>query len=119
MSQNPPDLLPPSAQRRTVFISYSHEDKSHARRLIADLEAAGHTCWVDDTAIKGGDEWMMKIAEGIRKSDALVPIITEPARRSQWMQIEILRAHRMRRRIIPWALEDLMSADEFIILETC
>lgn len=121
MTHNPqPDLSPPHAdRRRTVFISYSHDDESHARRLIGDLEAAGHACWIDTTAIKGGEEWVKVIAEGINNSYALVPIITENARRSEWMMKEILWAQKKKLRIIPWALEDLMSADEFILLVNC
>jgi len=105
--------------QRTVFISYTHEDKRDADKLIADLEAAGHACWIDSTAIKGGDEWAKMIAEGINNSYALVPIITERARRSQWMRKEIIWAQKRDVRIIPWALEDLTDASEFMLLVDC
>lgn len=116
----PPDLpLPGTEHRRTVFISYSHHDESHAQKLIADLEAAGHVCWIVNTDIKGGDDWVKMIAEGINNSYALVPIISENALRSEWMRKEILWAQKKQVRIIPWATKDLTSADEFILMVDC
>ncbi len=108
-----------SPAKRHIFISYAHADADFANQLIDDLETAGHQCWIDDTDIKGGDEWVKKIAEGINNSYALVAIATENARRSEWMRKEILRAQRKKLRVIAWVLEDVMSADEFILLEDC
>src|SRR5262245_36160455 len=56
---------PREERRPTVFISYARADAEFANQLIADLNAHGHACWIDTTSIKGGDEWVTTIAEGI------------------------------------------------------
>ncbi len=60
----------------TIFLSYSHADTEFAQRLIADLQRAGHAVWVDTSSLKGGDEWLRAIAEGITNSYAFVLIAT-------------------------------------------
>jgi TIR domain len=69
----------PSASRPTVFLSYAHEDAAFAQQLIADLDAAGHACWIDTSSLKGGDEWMIAIAEGISASYASLVLVTQRA----------------------------------------
>src|SRR5262249_50721898 len=91
-------LATPIDQRRpTVFISYVHEEAEFANRLIADLNAAGHACWIDTSSIKGGDEWVRTIAEGIINSYALVVIVTLKAMRSKWVQKEFLWAQQKKK----------------------
>ncbi|MFN8005378.1 MAG: TIR domain-containing protein, partial [Acidobacteriota bacterium] len=45
-------IATPHAERRpTVFLSYSHTDADFAHRLIAELRAAGHACWIDTSEL--------------------------------------------------------------------
>ena len=85
----------------TVFISYSHKDDAFAKRLIADLNAAGHACWIDTVKIKGGDEWIQSITEGINNSYAFVSLISPDANRSIWVRREVLWAEHKKKRIVP------------------
>lgn len=110
---------PRDERRPTVFISYHHGDEDFANRLIADLRAAGHACWIDTSEIKGGDEWVMTIAEGIINSYALAPIITLNALRSKWVRKEILWAQHRKKLIIPVILEDVMDESGFFPLVDC
>jgi formylglycine-generating enzyme required for sulfatase activity len=91
---------PRDERRPTVFISYYHGDADFANQLIADLSAAGHACWIDTSAIKGGDEWVLTIAEGIINSYALVVVVTFEALQSRWVQKEILWAQQKKKRIV-------------------
>lgn len=103
-------IATPRDQRRpTVFISYYHEDADFANRLIDDLSAAGHACWVDTSAIKGGDEWVLTIAEGIINSYALVVIVTFEALQSKWVQKEILWAQQKKKLIVPSRCASLIN----------
>lgn len=113
----PQTLATPRAERLpSVFISYSHKDTAFAQQLIADLNAAGHACWIDTSEIKGGDEWIMTIAEGILNSYAFVPIVSQSALESRWVQDEILWARQKQKRIIPVILENVLEETRFFPL---
>jgi formylglycine-generating enzyme required for sulfatase activity len=113
-------IATPHAQRRpTIFISYCHGDKDFAGQLIDDLSAAGHACWIDTSSIKGGDEWIMTIAEGIINSYALVVIVTFEALQSKWVQKEILWAQQKKKLVIPVILEDVIHETRFFPLVDC
>jgi formylglycine-generating enzyme required for sulfatase activity len=107
---------PRGERRPTVFISYARQDAEMAERLIADLRAAGHACWIDTTAIKGGDEWIMTIAEGIINSYAFVVLVTRQALQSRWVQDEILWARQNNKLIIPLLLENVVGETRFFPL---
>jgi len=103
----------PASQRTpTVFISYSHRDDAIVQRLMTDLNAAGHACWVDITGIKGGDEWMRSICEGINNSYAFVIVCTVQALQSRWVRDEILWARQKNKFIIPALLEAAVIGDD-------
>ncbi|MFN0087065.1 MAG: TIR domain-containing protein, partial [Blastocatellia bacterium] len=107
---------PRDDRRPTVFISYSRRDGEHAKRLIASLNLAGHACWIDTSSIKGGDEWVLTIADGILNSYALVVIVTTDALNSKWVKKEILWAEQRKKRIIPWVIEDVLDEAGFFSL---
>ncbi len=107
---------PREERRPTVFISYAHQDAELAEQLIADLRAAGHACWIDTTAIKGGDEWIVTIAEGIINSYAFVVLVTLQALQSRWVQDEILWARQKNKLIIPLLLENVVGETRFFPL---
>ncbi len=50
----------------SIFISYSHNDKTFVRKLAADLRNANHTVWIDETDISVGfnDKYVIKIEHG-------------------------------------------------------
>ncbi len=85
----------------TVFISYSHVDTGLAERLIADLQKHGHACWIDKTGIKGGDEWIQSIVDGINNSYAFVSLVSDEANRSTWVRREFLWAEHKKKLIFP------------------
>jgi formylglycine-generating enzyme required for sulfatase activity len=110
-------LATPRQERRpTVFISYSRTDAEFANKLIADLNSAGHACWIDTSSVKGGDEWIMTIADGILNSYAFVLITTQAALDSRWVQDEILWARKKNKQIIPLLLEDVTGETRFFPL---
>jgi|GEM_PF-2886294 len=107
---------PIDERKPTVFISYSHQDNEIAETVVADLNLAGHACWIDTTKIKGGDEWILTIAEGIINSYVFVPLVTLKALQSKWVQDEILWARQKNKLIIPLILEDVLSEHLFFPL---
>jgi formylglycine-generating enzyme required for sulfatase activity/energy-coupling factor transporter ATP-binding protein EcfA2 len=92
---------PQSDRKPTVFISYSHKDGKIAERLIADLNQAGHACWLDIVKIKGGDEWVKSITEGINNSYAFLSLVSQTANDSTWVRREFLWAEHKKKKIYP------------------
>lgn len=49
----------------SVFISYAREDKAHALRLAADLQARGARVWIDALELLPGQNWTRAIERAI------------------------------------------------------
>lgn len=60
-----------------IFFSYPHDGNGPlVLRLKADLEARGHTVWLDSQQIGGGAEWRRSITAGILASDGAVAFLS-------------------------------------------
>ena len=73
----------------SVFISYSHNDKSFAKKLAADLRDYGHTVWIDETILLVGDSFTKKIGDAIDSVDYVAVIISSASVDSRWVQKEL------------------------------
>lgn len=60
-----------------IFLSYSRASIEQALALARDIQALGHTVWLDQE-LSGGQAWWDRILEEIRECDALV-LATDPA----------------------------------------
>lgn len=97
-----PACAPASAQGRpSVFVSCACADAALVTRLVQDLEAAGHGCWVDTSDIAGGAVWLQAIAEGIEHAEVLVTLVTPAANQSDYVRLEYLHAKSQGKRVIP------------------
>jgi hypothetical protein len=99
----------------TIFISYSHEDDAFVTRLIASLNQAGHSVWIDRSDIKGGADWLRAISEGITSSDAFILVATKHSINSLWVQNELVLAAKRGKLIIPVLAEDVVN-DPYLIM---
>ena len=73
----------------SIFISYSHNDKTFVRKLAADLRNANHTVWIDETDISVGDSIIEKLSDAIKNVDFVVAIISSASVNSRWVQKEL------------------------------
>jgi hypothetical protein len=89
-----------------VFLSYSRTDRAFAQRLRADLEQAGHPCWLDTTDIPGGEVWIAAIASGLERAYAVVTLVSESANRSEWVRLEFLHAKQLGKPVISLLTQD-------------
>jgi hypothetical protein len=76
----------------SCFISYSHEDKSFARRLHDALQGRGIRCWLDEDQIKAGDKIHRAVDEGIRQRDKVLLCCSKASLTSWWVNQEVEKA---------------------------
>ena len=67
-----PSLLNQPIQFYSCFISYSHKDKSFARRLHDTLQGRGIRCWLDEKQLLPGDDVYEHVDRGIRLWDKVL-----------------------------------------------
>ncbi len=66
----------PIEPSRAVFLSYASQDAQPARRICEALRAAGIEVWFDQSELRGGDAWDLKIRRQIRDCALFVPVIS-------------------------------------------
>jgi hypothetical protein len=76
----------------SCFISYSHEDKSFARRLHDALQGRGIRCWLDEHQILPGDNIYDRIDHGIRVWDKVLLCASKHSLTSGWVDDELKHA---------------------------
>jgi hypothetical protein len=61
-----------------VFLSYGHDDNAElVVRIKNDLEKLKFNPWFDADQIKPGDDWRLKITEGISKSHKIIAFLSK------------------------------------------
>ena len=95
-----------------VFISYSHQqDSPYVQRLATHLTTAGLPVWYDKEIVHG-DRWTNVIREMIDTCAAFIVVMTPDGEKSNWVDLEVARAFRMQRPILPL----LLRGDVFFTL---
>jgi uncharacterized protein YjbI with pentapeptide repeats len=73
----------------SCFISYSHADKSFARRLYDALQGQGIRCWLDEHQLLPGQNIYAEVDRGIRLWDKILLCCSENSLISWWVDNEI------------------------------
>ncbi len=73
----------------SVFISYSHADKSFARRLYDRLQGRGIRCWLDEHEILPGQKIHVEVDRGIRIWDKVLLCCSAHSLTSWWVNNEV------------------------------
>ena len=61
---------------KAVFLSYASQDAQAALHLRDALCTVGIEVWFDQSELRGGDAWDLKIRQQIRDCALFVPIIS-------------------------------------------
>ncbi len=101
----------------SCFISYSHDDKSFARRVHAGLQARGIRCWLDEKDLRPGDVMIDAITDAIRLTDKVLLCCSLASLRSGWVDQELAAALEIERQerkriIIPLDLDGYLDGWE-------
>lgn len=86
-----------------IFISYSHQDREFARKLVEELRKKNFNVWIDEN-IQPGDRWTKEVVNALISSAAIIVIMTIEAEQSEWVEREILLAHKYQKPIFPLLL---------------
>ena len=84
-----PSLIARPIEYYSCFISYSHADKSFARRLHDSLQSRGVRCWLDEHELLPGDKIYSEVDKGIRLWDKVLLCCSQDALKSWWVDNEI------------------------------
>ncbi len=63
-------------QSKSVFISYAKEDFDEAKKLYAELRAAGLDPWLDKESLLAGTNWQRGIKNAIDNSMYFIPLLS-------------------------------------------
>ena len=83
-----------------LFISYTREDgKTYAYDLGKALD--GRDPWLDRADLVGGADWVQEIEKAIDESAVFLPVLTRAYHGSRFAPLELARAFRLRKPLIP------------------
>ena len=74
---------------KTVFISYSSDDRLFAEKLSIDLKTLGLGVWFDRWEIKVGDSIVSKVDRGLTQNDYLIVVLSPNSVDSNWVKKEV------------------------------
>jgi len=95
------------SDRLKIFVSYSRRDMEVADRVVAALEWAGFAVTIDRRDLPYGEEWQGELADLIRASDTVIWLASRNSLRSRWCNWELGEVQRLKKRLIPLAIEAL------------
>lgn len=72
-----------------IFLSYAPADRDFAKALSSQLTRRGLSVWAADDEILPGDNVWLRIGEALRRSKAMVVLVSPDSMRSEYVRHEI------------------------------
>jgi formylglycine-generating enzyme required for sulfatase activity len=95
-----------------VFVSYSRRDSSEfAEELVAGLELAGFSAFLDRQDIAAGEDWQVRLGGLIREADTVVFVVSPEAVKSERCAWEVETALVETKRVLPVIWKPVPDSD--------
>jgi hypothetical protein len=72
-----------------IFLSYDKADRTYAKALSAQLERRGFSVWSPGEEVLPGDNVWLRVGEALKKSKAMVVLVSPDSMRSEYVRREI------------------------------
>lgn len=97
-----------------LFVSYSRHDYVFVEQLVGSLKRQGFRVFLDSSDIDPGDNFVAKLSKEIKRTTAIVPVISEKYSLSRWAQAELYQALTTNKMAIPVLIStgSISSLDE-------
>lgn len=89
-----------------LFISHSSKDNEFTEYLAQRLTEANYRCWVDVESIPDGSTWPREIQKAVENCGALIVVMSENARQSEWVERETMLALELRKPVFIARIDD-------------
>lgn len=87
-------IYPSNRNSKTLFISYSSQDKETVDKLAELLQKAGFGIWLDQKDIVIGQSILDRVRDGVTKeSDYVLIILSRNSTASEWCKLELRMAY--------------------------
>ena len=96
--------------RPRIFISYAREDTALAGDLRDMLAARGFAVFFDSDAMLAGEDFVHRLRAELKRSDAVVALLTPASIASDWCNAEWYFAHARGVSVIPIRFGDIEAA---------
>jgi Leucine-rich repeat (LRR) protein len=98
-----------NANKKSIFISYSHKDQEWLSEILTPLKALDYEnldikAW-DDTKLKAGEEWDKEIDESLKNADIAVLLVSN----------NFLASSYIRKKELPQILENVVARGAMVI----
>jgi hypothetical protein len=88
-----------------LFLSYARADAELAVSLATSLRARGMDVFVDQDRLKGGDDFVERLAREIERRDGVLLLLTPAGAESRWVQGEAAWALQCGKKVVPIVLD--------------
>lgn len=112
-----PVEAPPAQEEPWVFISHAHADGDFAELLKLRIEEAGFRAWVDADRLPVGFDWREGIDDAVRKSVAIVAVISPRSAVSEYVTYEWAFAYGAGIQVIPVVIEQTKMHPRLDVLQ--
>jgi len=93
------------SEGKTIFISYSHQDKETVNELIEVMRDLGLKFFLDEKDVSWGDTITHQVRDALNGCSAVVVVLSIHSLRSGWVPFEVGHAMGAEKRILPFLVE--------------
>lgn len=101
------------ANVKTVFVSYSSEDRKLVNTIVKMMKEEGISYWKAPEMIPAGSSYAREIPRAIKECEVFLLVLSRTSQKSIWVEKEIDSAISHRKTIIPFQIDDIPLNDTF------